>query len=586
MTQNSINVTASTGAPIKVNVAASSSQGAVTLSQDTSAYNAEIARQWAISDKMVLQEDYSSKYYANKAKDSENSAKNYANVAETAYNNIQDSANGVIADIETARVDAVDNITTVKSESIASVETKATEASEEIETKTTEAIGNLEEIVETSIAEYTEIANQIKQDNSESSELAKDWAISEVIVDNLDYSAKYWAGKAKDNSGIFYDELADEDIDVEIISGGYVTKADLELGLDTKQDKGDYALKEEIPSLDGYVKDTDYATTTTSGVVKLGSTTFGVTQYNGYLQGYTVNLENYNKAGKPFIVCKGTLENIKDDYVKRGITENQTELTADEKANAKAWLGYAEPTDIMQAIASIPQFKLSIVDELPLAGEKMTLYLVPKEGTNNDVYDEYIWIEQTTSFEHLGTTAVDLTDYVKNTDYATGDIGGVVKISGNYFGLAFNGSKQLYVNKAMDTEVTAKASHYKPIVPSNLDLAVKTGVTTNTIELTDDEKTSARTWLGAIGNADYAQGAVGGVVKTSTYYGVATNAQGFLLAAQRTLDSYNKGDAASFISKGTLDNVLTQYSKTVLTTEADYNALETKDANTLYLIEE
>ena len=127
MTQNTINVTASTGVPIKVNVTASESQGAVTLSQDTSAYNAEIAKQWAISDNKVLQEDYSSKYYATKAKDSENSAKNYANVAETAYNNIQDSANGVIADIETSRVDAVDNITTVKSESIASVEAKGNE---------------------------------------------------------------------------------------------------------------------------------------------------------------------------------------------------------------------------------------------------------------------------------------------------------------------------------------------------------------------------------------------------------------------------------------------------------------------------
>ena len=100
MSENQINVTASTGKPIKVNVTAPNSQGAVTLSQDTSAYNAEIARQWAVSDNKVLQEDYSSKYYANKAKDSENSAKNYANVAETVYNNIQDSANGVLADIE------------------------------------------------------------------------------------------------------------------------------------------------------------------------------------------------------------------------------------------------------------------------------------------------------------------------------------------------------------------------------------------------------------------------------------------------------------------------------------------------------
>lgn len=73
---------------------------------------------------------------------------------------------------------------------------------------------------------------------------------------------------------------------------------------------------------------------------------------------------------------------------------------------------FATQLDIMQAIAAIPQFKLSIVLELPITGEKMTLYLVPKEGTDNDVYNEYIWIEQTSTFEFLGTTAVDLTDYL------------------------------------------------------------------------------------------------------------------------------------------------------------------------------
>ena len=73
--------------------------------------------------------------------------------------------------------------------------------------------------------------------------------------------------------------------------------------------------------------------------------------------------------------------------------------------------------EVMQAIASIPQFKLLIVEELPLAGEKMTLYLVPKAGSDNDVYNEYIWIEQTASFEFLGTTAVDLSQY-----YTKGEI--------------------------------------------------------------------------------------------------------------------------------------------------------------------
>ena len=341
----------------------------------------------------------------------------------------------------------------------------------------------------------------------------------------------------------------------------------------------------DMPSLEGYVKETDYASDTKAGAVKAyPNGGFSVSSSTGVAWCGVKTLSNYQNSSDTTFIGKGTLENIIDDYVKRGVTENQTELTTDEKANAKQWLGYATPTDIMQAIASIPQFNLSIVDELPLAGEKMTLYLVPKEGTNNDVYDEYIWIEQTASFEHLGTTAVDLTDYVKNTDYASSSKAGVVKTNVST-GVSIT-SGLLYVVKATDDEITAKTNLYKPIVPNNLDYAVKSGVTTNTIELTDDEKASARTWLGAISNTDYATGSIAGVIKTSGSFACgATN--GYLQTMYMpTLERYNSLSQYAFIGKGTLETALTQYAKTVVTTEADYNALETKDANTLYLIEE
>jgi hypothetical protein len=101
---------------------------------------------------------------------------------------------------------------------------------DKITTIATNAISSVEEVsqtvvstVETSLQEYTEISEQIKADNSESSKLAREWAISEVIVDNTDYSAKYWAEKAKDNSGIYYDEVGEETIDVDILEAGYVT---------------------------------------------------------------------------------------------------------------------------------------------------------------------------------------------------------------------------------------------------------------------------------------------------------------------------------------------------------------------------
>ena len=85
---------------------------------------------------------------------------------------------------------------------------------------------------------------------------------------------------------------------------------------------------------------------------------------------------------------------------------------------------YATKTYVAQLIATIPQFKLSIKQELPEVGEKMVLYLVPKTNAQtNDIYDEYIWIEEENRFEWLTSTAVDLTDYL------TADKLGVAKVS-------------------------------------------------------------------------------------------------------------------------------------------------------------
>ena len=652
-----------------------------------------------------------------------------------------------------------------------------------------------------------------------------------------------------DNDKGFVDaEYVAQSLDGKQDKGDYALKEEVAQGLDGKQDKGDYALKDEIPDLTDYVKNTDYATADVGGVVKQ-STTYGfsVNSSTGIPFASTKGLAGYQNSDGNMFIGKATLENIKDDYVKRGITGNAIELTDDEKTNARAWigavgpenyatdtvggvvkisgnyfglafnsskqlyvnkaidtevtakashykpivpsnldlavktglttnsleltddekasakqwLGYATQSDINTAITNLPQFKISIVEALPETGEKLTLYLVPKDGEAPDVYNEYLWIEDTSSFEFLGSTAVDLTDYVKNTDYITGSTAGVVRVGAYYGTTAFNGflccqtrtqeqydahdnttvigkgtlenikndivkravtendielteaektsartwlgtvgttdyatatnagiltpssyyatamsgqylytqtktldqykesangifvgkgtlenikddyikrgltentieltddekssartligavgdtdyassSKAgvvktnintgvsitnglLYVVKATDDDVKGKTNVYKPIVPSNLDLAVKTGVTTNTIELTDDEKTSARTWIGAVGSEDYANkdssGQAGIVKCSSTFACGCTN--GYIQALNiPTLERYNNLSQYAFIGKATLQTALTEYSKTVPITESDYEALETKDANTLYLIEE
>lgn len=154
--------------------------------------------------------------------------------------------------------------------------------------------------------------------------------------------------------------------------------------------------------------------------------------------------------------------------------------------------------EVAQMIASIPQFRVSIVQSLPRVGEKMVLYLVTKGGTSPDVYDEYIWVEQTSSYEFIGATAVDLTGYVKQTDCIS----------------------------------TSKA----------------------------------------------------GVVKADPLYNTNATQLGSIYCDIKTLEQYLVSSLNSFISKGTLDNVLSQYTKTVALTQSEYDALAVKDDNVLYLI--
>lgn len=72
--------------------------------------------------------------------------------------------------------------------------------------------------------------------------------------------------------------------------------------------------------------------------------------------------------------------------------------------------------------AAATKLKLEKVDSLPATGEEGKIYLVPNAGAGVNVYDEYFWYNKGTDanpdyvFELFGTTAVDLTNYIQETD--------------------------------------------------------------------------------------------------------------------------------------------------------------------------
>lgn len=94
----------------------------------------------------------------------------------------------------------------------------------------------------------------------------------------------------------------------------------------------------------------------------------------------------------------------------------------------------------------------------------------------------------------LETQKVDLSEYVKNTDYANGSKGGVVRVNG--VGLQMNSGNTIAIAYATENVIKAKTNMYFPIVPGMLDYAIKVGLTTNTQTLTDIEKANAKKWLG------------------------------------------------------------------------------------------
>lgn len=60
-------------------------------------------------------------------------------------------------------------------------------------------------------------------------------------------------------------------------------------------------------------------------------------------------------------------------------------------------------------IGNLANLRIEVVTELPSTGEVNVIYLVKKAGTNPDVHDEYIYVENT--WEKIGNTEVDLSNY-------------------------------------------------------------------------------------------------------------------------------------------------------------------------------
>ncbi len=99
------------------------------------------------------------------------------------------------------------------------------------------------------------------------------------------------------------------------------------------------------------------------------------------------------------IKLNGTTYNFKDSWAR---TNLQTEAQVN--------------TAITNALGNITGFSVEVVQSLPATGEQGVFYFVSNSGSGNNIYDEYVYVNS--AFEKIGTTEIDLSNYLQTTDIA------------------------------------------------------------------------------------------------------------------------------------------------------------------------
>ena len=115
----------------------------------------------------------------------------------------------------------------------------------------------------------------------------------------------------------------------------------------------------------------------------------------------------------------------------------------------------------------------------------------------------------------LETQKIVASEYVKFTDYPNQLTAGVVKIKSSYGITMFNENGDIGLTACPDENIINK-SGYCALNPKKIDLAVKTGMTTNALEWSEDEKQSATDLIDAVKRVEFSTTQT---VVDGSYYG-------------------------------------------------------------------
>lgn len=186
------------------------------------------------------------------------------------------------------------------------------------------------------------------------------------------------------------------------------------------------------PDLSNYVQFDDYATTNKTGVIRL-SNGMTIDPANGNVFCVTNTNDNYKNAGKGTFISKGTLENIKDDYVGssqpvQDLTATVTNVQNDQDEGMPKQTASGEMITVDDAIA-YKIFNVTVdgaSEQITTTGKNLLPYPYPNSSETNAGI--------TFTVNDDGTVTVDGTStaFVSFQIYGSVLIGGGVNIPGNY----------------------------------------------------------------------------------------------------------------------------------------------------------
>lgn len=152
------------------------------------------------------------------------------------------------------------------------------------------------------------------------------------------------------------------------------------------------------------------------------------------------------------------------------------------------------------AVKTIP------VNEFPTENIELdAIYILPNLNptSEKDKYLEYVYINGGWELFGGGSVGVDLKNYATFDDFATTGKTGVVRCGEGLYMSSTTG--KISVQMATETNLDAKTSTSRPVVPSNLDYAIRAGLSANKLTWSETQKRNARNLLGVATEVDLTQ---------------------------------------------------------------------------------